>query len=229
MQFYRHIVAEPNLHALLTQPANARTGLTCRDVSAQIPQDFVAIHAGAASRAVHLLDDTEEALIRTWILEDQLNYRLVMDIEPASIQQIVAGGWEILLDSALVRKLSDFRRDRLPNETGGVLLGSLDNGRKIIYLADALPSPPDSQERTTSYIRGVQGLEEDVRSVNRVTGNMLIYVGEWHSHPAGSSAIPSNQDKKLLKWVCEGMRVHGQPGLILVVGDNEKIEVRIQE
>ena len=229
MQFYRHLVAEPKLHGLLEHPGNSRTGLTCRDVSAQIPQDFVAIHAGTASRAVHLLEDTEEALIRTWILEDQLNYRLVMDIEPASIQQIVAGGWEILLDSALVRKLSDFRKDRLPNETGGVLLGSLDNGRKIIYIADALPSPPDSQEKTTSYIRGVQGLEEDVRSVNRVTGDMLVYVGEWHSHPARSSAIPSNQDKKLLKWVCEGMRVHGQPGLILVVGDNGKIEVRIQE
>ena len=229
MQFYRHIIADSSLSDLLAHPDNARTGLTCRDVSAKIPQDFIAIHAGAASRSVHLLDDAEEAIVRTWMLNDQLNYRLVLDIDPAPVQRIQADGWEIILDSELVKKLSDFRMERLPNETGGVLLGSHDNGRQLIYIADALPSPPDSQERTTSYIRGVQGLEDRVRSISRVTGNMLGYVGEWHSHPAGSSATPSNRDKKLLKWVCEGMRVHGQPGLILVVGDGEQIEVRIQE
>ena len=228
MQYYRHIVADPSLHDLLTQPENARTGLTCRDVSAKIPQDFIAIHSGAASRSVHLLDDAEEAIIRTWMLDDQLNYSLVMDIAPAPVQRIQADGWEVLLDSELVRKLSDFRRDRLPNETGGVLLGCHDNGRKILYIADALPSPPDSQERTTSYIRGVQCLEQEVSSIATITGDMLGYVGEWHSHPVGSSANPSDRDKRLLEWVCEGMRVHGLPGLILVVGDSEQVEVRIR-
>ena len=229
MQFYRRIVADSNLHDLLTHPGSARTGLTCRDVSAKIPQDFIAIHSGAGSRSVHLLDDAKEAIIRTWMLDDQLNYSLVMDIAPAPVQRIHADGWEILLDSELVKKLKDFRGDRLPNETGGVLLGCHDNGRRIIYIADALPSPPDSQERATSYIRGVQGLEEEVSSIIAITGDMLGYVGEWHSHPAGSSANPSDRDKRLLNWVCEGMRVHGHPGLILIVGDSEQIEVRIQE
>ena len=228
MQFYRHIVADSALHDLLTRPGSARTGLTCRDVSAKIPQDLIAIHSGAASRSVHLLDDAEEAIIRTWMLDDLLNYSLVMDVAPASVQRIQADGWEVLLDSELVRKLSEFRGDRLPNETGGVLLGCHDNGRKILYIADALPSPPDSKEWTTSYIRGVQCLEQEVSSIATITGDMLGYVGEWHSHPVGSSANPSDRDKRLLEWVCEGMRVHGLPGLILVVSDSEQVEVRIR-
>ena len=229
MQFYRRIVADPKIHELLAYTDNTRTGLSCRDVSARITQDSVAIHSGAGSRAVRLLDEIDDALVRTWLLDDQGNYSLVMDFNGAQIQQIQEDGWTIFIDSDLVDKLAEFRGKRLPNETGGVLLGTHDNDRKLIYLADALPSPPDSKERRTSYIRGVEGLEESVRLVNRITDNMLGYVGEWHSHPAGSGVAPSSLDMKLLGWVSEGMSMHGEPGLILVVGDERQLKIRIQE
>lgn len=51
------------------------------------------------------------------------------------------------------------------------------------------------------------------------------YVGEWNSNSAGSSVTPSNQDNQTLEVVCKGMRVHGQPGLLLVIGEREQIEV----
>ena len=56
---------------------------------------------------------------------------------------------------ALLAKLSSLREPKLPNETGGVLLGSFDVERRILYIADALPSPPDSEEWPTLYIRGL--------------------------------------------------------------------------
>ena len=38
----------------------------------------------------------------------------------------------------------------------------------------------------------------------------------------GSAVRPSNSDIRLLNWVGDGMRVLGQPGLILVVGDGKQ-------
>ena len=117
-------------------------------MSAKIAQDHVAIHSGAGSRAVRLLNETKDAFVRTWILDNRCNYTLVMDFNAAEIKKVEVDGWIVYLDSELLNKLSGFREDRLPNETCGVLLGSHDNERKIIYLVDALPSPPDSIEKT---------------------------------------------------------------------------------
>jgi len=44
-----------------------------------------------------------------------------------------------------------FRYAKLPNETGGVLMGTFDTSEKIIYVVLVLPSPPDSIERQQSF------------------------------------------------------------------------------
>ena len=60
-----------------------------------------------------------------------------------------------------------FRRHRLPNETGGVLLGEVDNVRRVVYVAAVLPSPADSIEWPTAYVRGAKGLRERINEVQR--------------------------------------------------------------
>ena len=114
--------------------------------------------------------------------------------------------------------LAQMRESRLPNETGGVLVGSRDRSRKILYVVDALPSPPDSEELKTSYIRGTKGLSEEVERIVRITGSNLDYIGEWHSHPDGHNVEPSANDQKLLTWIRAGMEEAGETGLMCIVG-----------
>ena len=119
------------------------------------------------------------------------------------------------------------RSRRLPKETGGILIGSYDQGRRAIYIVDALPSPIDSQESRSSYIRGTRGLKGDVNRIVDITDGTLEYVGEWHSHPDGYSVEPSENDKRLLDWVRKGMETIGHPGLICIVGSNNRIVVHL--
>ena len=225
MQFYRAIARDPGLSSLLDQPDRDRIGQTCRDISAEIAQEDVAMHGGMGSRSVRQLSECDSARIRTWLADEYDNYRLVMDIEPAAPIQRTKGEWTVVWDTELLDKLARMRQCRLPNETGGVLLGSCDRSRKILYVVDALPSPQDSEERKTSYIRGTAGLSEEVERIVHVTGSNLAYVGEWHSHPEGHGVEPSGDDKRLLDWIRAGMEEEGETGLMCIIGEGKRLGV----
>ena len=225
MQFYRAIVRDSNLWSLLDNPDQTRIGQTCRDVSAEISQNDVAMHGGMGSRSVQQLAETNRARIRTWVSDEHDNYGLVMDLDPAEPFKRTQKGWTIVWDAEFLDTLDRMRGCRLPKETGGVLLGSRDRSRKILYVVDALPSPPDSEELKTSYIRGTKGLSEEVERIARITGSNLEYIGEWHSHPDRHSVQPSPNDQKLLEWIRTGMNEEGETGVMCIVGEKKQLGV----
>jgi integrative and conjugative element protein (TIGR02256 family) len=118
----------------------------------------------------------------------------------------------------LLERMRDLRSERLPNETGGVLIGAFDMQYKMVYVLDALRAPPDSTEEPTGFIRGSHGLTEAVESIEQITAGQLTYVGEWHSHPTGHTVRPSKFDRCLLKWLTERMATAGFPAVMLIVG-----------
>ena len=225
MQFYRAIAKDPSLASLLEHTDRTRIGQTCRDLSAEISQDDVAMHGGMGSRSIRQLFECDEARIRTWLLDEQGNYRLSMDIVPATPSRLSTGDWTVLWDSELLDTLVRLRECRLPNETGGVLVGSCDRARKILYVVDALPSPLDSEELRTSYIRGTKGLTEEVERIVHVTASGLDYIGEWHSHPDGYGVEPSVNDEHLLDWIRTGMEERGETGLMCIIGEGRRMGV----
>jgi integrative and conjugative element protein (TIGR02256 family) len=123
-------------------------------------------------------------------------------------------------DEGALHKLYDARRNKLPKETGGVLLGSIDLDRRIIYVVDTVLSPPDSEEWPTMYIRGCRGLLDEVKRMGDATLGNLEYVGEWHSHPAGFSTKPSRADMQVFAWIADHMDREGLPGVMMIVGDD---------
>jgi hypothetical protein len=76
---------------------------------------------------------------------------------PAPVAMRRRRGWSIVLDGWLLEKLLRLRSERLPNETGGVLIGAFDTFHRVCSIVDVLSSPPDSKEWPTSYIRGCLG------------------------------------------------------------------------
>ena len=113
-----------------------------------------------------------------------------------------------------------FRREKLPNETGGILLGNFDAYRRVCSIAEVVPSPQDSSEWPASYIRGCAGLRRVVEDAeNRMLGQ-ISYVGEWHSHPDGCGVRPSTDDLKAYAWLTGHMHVEGLPALMLIIGEN---------
>jgi proteasome lid subunit RPN8/RPN11 len=48
---------------------------------------------------------------------------------------------------------------------------------------------------------------------------MLEYVGEWHSHPPGYAATPSDADRRAFAQLADLRRSDGLPPVMLIVGE----------
>lgn len=221
MQYYTATATDDKLLGHLDVPAGTtRYGGSCRDVSVRIPQAFVGIHAGIASAAIIQAVHSDAAAIRVWRLNPTTMSVASIEIPVAPFLQHEQQGWRICVASNLLRNAEALREERLPNETGGIIIGGVDHDRRCIHIALALPSPPDSEEWPTMYIRGVRGLRQArERIVTRTAGN-LDYLGEWHSHPRGHSTFASPDDHKVFEWIDELARPDGRPPIMLIYGDD---------
>ena len=220
MQYYRALVTDERLDGHFRPlDGRARYGQSCRDVTSRIPQDSVALHAANASRIVKTISSTSASRIIIWRSDRDGNVRRV-DIGTAPVIRHAIGDWTVCLDALLVHRLAQLRDAKLPRETGGVLIGSFDLERRIAYIVETIPSPPDSEEWPTLYIRGCRGLRGEVDRLAERTDGMLEYIGEWHSHPAGCSTAPSADDVRVFGWLTESMDVEGLPALMMIVGDD---------
>lgn len=159
MMYYRALVDDKRLvdHLQRSDPP-MRYSNSCRDLSVVISQDYIATHAGIASRAIRTVVAKSDAAITIWRVDATATVTRI-DVPIASPISFSVRPWSVLLDSSVHEAVANYRKQRLPNETGGVLLGSFDLARRIVLVSLALPSPEDSKEWPTVYIRGSAGLQ----------------------------------------------------------------------
>jgi integrative and conjugative element protein (TIGR02256 family) len=130
--------------------------------------------------------------------------------------------WRIQFDAAVLDRLEELRQSKLPNETGGILLGSFDTEHKVCSIVQVVPSPKDSSEWPTSYIRGSAGLQAAVENAENSTLSQITYVGEWHSHPDNCAVLPSTDDLQAYHWLTGYMHAEGLPSIMLIIGQNNR-------
>jgi integrative and conjugative element protein (TIGR02256 family) len=222
MQYYRAILRDPRMSGhLASNSGKNRYARSCRDVSFAIPTHLVSIHAGIGSQAVRQVTASEGAAIQLWRCNPD-NCEVTAFFLPVSeVHRAKIGDWTLVIDDWLFQELQSSRKSKLPNETGGVLVGAYDLSHKTVYVVDTIPSPPDSEEWPTLYIRGSDGLREAVVRIGEVTAGQLEYVGEWHSHPDNCSCHPSKDDLKVFSWMTDRMSAAGLPALMAIVGQQD--------
>ncbi len=220
VQYYRAAASDPRLNGHLTaNPGRLRYGRSCRDITASIPTHLVTMHAAIASEAIRRAREIDDASIRVWRCDVRTIAVTPIEIMPAVSLSRQMSGWKLTFDLRLLQKLTKLRTAKLPNETGGVLIGVYDLNRRLVYVVDTIPSPPDSAEWPTLYIRGSEGLLSRVQELSAGSGGQLEYVGEWHSHPDRCSILPSADDLKVFTWLTEHLSVAGLPALMAIIGE----------
>ena len=119
---------------------------------------------------------------------------------------------------SVIDRVTHVAREGLPDETGGLLLGTYSGRHSVLTLRDALPPPLDSIRSRRTFVRGTMGLSDLVGGV-LVDGHLARIVGEWHSHPASASR-PSPTDQAQMVWAA-ARRLFGCPTPILLIIGNE--------
>lgn len=221
--YYRAIRNCPELrdHLKRTGPP-LRFSNACRDLSAVIPQASVAIHAGIAAHVVRSISSQDSGQITVWRLAGNLEISRV-DVPVSKPVEFRSGIWTVFTDETVLDAIRKARARKLPKETGGVLLGSFDIERRLVFVSDMITSPADSKEWPTLYVRGCAGLKTRLDAAVNDTQGGLEYVGEWHSHPPRYRSQMSTQDKKALETLTAEMQKDGRPGVMLIVGTDETV------
>jgi hypothetical protein len=223
MQYYWALATQDELASHLDAPERIRYARSCRDLSSRITNFAVTIHGGIGADAVHKIMNQPRAVAVIWRLDEQncTVGRISFDVQP--MRRVAVAGWAVLIAENVVSTLRAQRAAKLPNETGGVIIGDCDMQRRIVYLVGSLAAPPDSVEWPTHYIRGSRGLRRQVATITQRTDAMLRYVGEWHSHPDGVASQPSSDDQKAYAWLAEHMIIEGYPPVMLIIGQGEEL------
>ena len=138
--------------------------------SVVVPHDLLTGVADSALLARQLRCADNQAVAAVWQQNDDGSVSRV-EVPLSESIRVDHGGWCFVLDHALVESVGTLRRERLPAETGGVLIGYFDVPHRRVYVVDALPAPDDSHERRDAFVRGCAGLPEAIRDIEARTSS----------------------------------------------------------
>ena len=221
-QYYRSLLENDlgNIH-LTNTIGTFWSGAGCRDISVVLPYSKVMGQACTVAEQIQNLALLPQAFIKIWQREPETGatyaYNFPVHLESFfSLDDII-----LFIDNGVLDLLFHMRKQCLPNETGGVLLGYYDFNIKVVVIVTALPAPPDSKSTPISFERGTLGLAEKIQEAADRTMGMVGYIGEWHSHPPGHSTSMSGEDIVQLTHLARGMAEDGLPAISLIVGDED--------
>jgi len=106
--------------------------------------------------------------------------------------------WEIRIKSGITEKLEQEFSDAGKRETGGIFIGVCNYKTRTIHVTDLVCAPSDSKAGSTTFIRGYEGLSDELDKIQDITGGQIGYIGEWHTHPEGPDLL-SLQDMESVK------------------------------
>lgn len=105
-----------------------------------------------------------------------------------------------------------------PRETGGVLLGYVATDNAVV--TDALGPGPGARHRRFRFVPDTDYQEAEIARRYEASGRLHIYLGDWHSHPRGRSAL-SLLDRHTLRRIADAphARIPSPIMLVLARGD----------
>lgn len=218
MQYYKILYSNDKFRSHLKRNESFSYSSQCRSNSVIISQDNVSIFAGIASKAIKYFENDKEAHICIW----KINENTVEKYEELGefYREYNINGWIVKISKKLESDLYELRREKLPCETGGVLIGSLDYERKMCYIVDSISNLIDSIECSQSFIRGCAGLSNKIEEIEQITVGNLGYVGEWHSHPVDNTK-QSESDIILMDAIADYNMSSGKPACMIIVGETK--------
>lgn len=222
-QYYRSIINKNwGKDHLLGNKGKHWVGAGCRDFSFTISNDLIQLHSAILARHIRYSYESKKASINIWQCDKDTGSVESIRITPSEVLEVKTKGFIINWNISVRAKIREFRKQKLPKETGGILLGYIDQVLSKIFIVDILPCPSDSIQEESGFIRGKEGLEIIIGESQRRTSNIVSYIGEWHSHPDNSSVKASELDFNLLLHLAKGLNSEGLPAVMLIVGKKEE-------
>ncbi len=122
---------------------------------------------------------------------------------------------ELIVEDDLLNRLGRLGVKHYPNEFGGFLIGYYTDDFRTLFVTDFL-LPKKYQGSSMGFERSVDGIESAFNKI--FVQKKQYFVGEWHTHPNGSTRYSQTDLNAMIKTVeCETVRIKNPILLILSV------------
>jgi integrative and conjugative element protein (TIGR02256 family) len=222
-QYFWAVATEARLnnHLIAARMDRIRYANACQDLSRPLPPWQVHTLCGlAAGRLAKLLDE-DVASFQVWRLEPGSGAVHSVCMPVHNVFRFQDRAMRVTVSDEVVRTMQALRTQSSKNETGGVLIGTFDLVRNVVHIVAALPAPADSKQAPTYFIRGTKHLKLLIAQLAKDTAGRLQYIGEWHSHPKGVPARPSNDDEQVYTYLKTHMEPAGSPYVMAICGERD--------
>lgn len=195
-------------------------GMSCSTSTMKIADDTISYHAAIFSNVIRniiLNNSNEKGYIFINYFNTELcnSYQTVVEVGKFIVKNF--DEWTIKLHEDVYNNIINQFNINNPKEIGGILLGCVNIKRKIIYIVDSY-TPEDSNGQVSYFIRGTKGVGDYINNVDKSTGGLLGYVGEWHTHPNMGLEM-SDIDKTTLNEIKSNSKNADIPSLIMIFNE----------
>lgn len=176
-----------------------RVGMGCNSETTVLSDDKVSSHASYFSGVLkrEMTAPSKEGKMYLSRIIEALDYTIetqAISIRPFKVLSALNDpGWVIRFKDGIIEQIEQVSFKAGKNETGGVFVGICNYKTKTIHVTDCINAPIDSKADATHFIRGHEGLSDEIREIKNNSGGQIGYIGEWHSHPEGPNIL-SQQD-----------------------------------
>lgn len=94
-------------------------------------------------------------------------------------------------------------RCRVPNETGGVLMGYW-SSEKSVVITHVIGPGPHARHSRYSFLPDAEYHDKEINRIYQESGRISTYLGDWHTHPHGGNGTSQRDRKTLSNIACAG-------------------------
>ncbi|TAZ51444.1 hypothetical protein ELH76_09815 [Rhizobium ruizarguesonis] len=217
--YLREVLINPSLETHFEAGQQMRYTGACRALTSKIPTSRVGVLTALIASGISKEISSPQPSLRIWSADGDDAVESIRLLPAVTTRSM--GEWKVLLPEGLRAELAGRRAAALPNETGGPLLGLIDFEAKIITAVHAPTPPSDSVGKPTSFVRGTIGLRKMIETAEKRSGGQVRYLGEWHSHPRGTSSAPSVVDVGQIYDLSLVSDIDGLPAISIIVSETE--------
>jgi integrative and conjugative element protein (TIGR02256 family) len=188
---------------------NVRVGIGCNSETTVLADDKISSHAsfftGIIKKEMNNVPDIGK--ISLCQITDDGSYGISTDtieVVPVHIYQAINDpNWSVRIQNEVHNKIMKEFSNAKRNETGGVFIGYCNYKTKIIYVVDSISAPRDSKANSVHFMRGIDGLPEEIKTIRDCSGGQIGYIGEWHTHPEGPNELSIQDMRSVRKYKAE--------------------------
>lgn len=203
---------------------NLSVGLGCSSSTLVMSDDIISYHAALFSKTLQNISQRKTIGDAGLIYISKISIEGIpstateaITVNPLDSYYCLDGSrWEIRMLSSVRDKLFELCHRKRPVETGGILIGMASYKTRTIHVFDITDEPEDSLGTCTGFIRGTKNMPELVNHIKETTGDIIGYIGEWHTHPMNLESL-SATDRNTIEILKQFNRKKPIPTFSIVV------------